>query len=96
MSGALSSRPSARTTRRVCSSVLTSTALASSSTIEVCIPTLQKQISIFFHQVQYDVKFVVPEAMICRISDGIEPELCHIVISLDVDMRGLVTFIAEE
>jgi hypothetical protein len=34
--------------------------------------------------------------MICRISDRIEPELCHIVIPLDVDMWGLVAFVAEE
>jgi hypothetical protein len=42
MRGALSSRPSAKTTRRVSASVLMSAALASRSTIGVDIPTLLK------------------------------------------------------
>src|SRR3989304_890696 len=86
-SGAASSRPSASTTRSWTCVTLTSTAVASNLTAEVGIPCLQELQSMLDHQRPQTLQVMSPKAVRLRDADRVEPELCHVVTMLDMNVR---------
>src|SRR5262249_53594489 len=94
--GAASSRPSARTTMSRSSITVTSTAVASTLTVEVGIPCLQKRQTMLDHKRSEPVYLMSAIAMRLREADRLEPKLGDIVTVLNVDMRRLGSFHAVE
>ena len=95
-SGTEISRPSANTTRRLSSVQLTSTASGSTSTAKVLIPFLQQNIPILFDNLLDFRQLTATEATRLHQRYRAEPELSKFFSLLDVNMRRLMPFQAEE
>src|ERR1700683_1166838 len=86
VSGAASSRPSARITTSWSSVTVTSTAVASSLTAEVDIPCLQEAYAVFDHEGQQTVKFVGSKTVGLHKVNRLQPELGNFITMLNVDV----------
>src|SRR5580704_19675314 len=86
VSGAASSRPSARITTRRSSFTATSMAVASNLTAEVGIPGLQKADTVFDHEQPHTIELMNTETTRFRKAYRVQPEFSNTITVLDVNM----------
>src|ERR1700734_222596 len=87
VSGAASSRPSAKMTTRRSSFTATSMAVASNLTAEVDIPGLQKAEAVFDNKQSHTVELMNTETARFRKAYRFQPEFRNVITVLDVNMR---------
>jgi hypothetical protein len=58
--------------------------------VEILIPTPQQDLSMVFNQLLYPANLGATETSAGLDADGIQPELCHVFVAFDMDMRRLI------